>query len=128
MPDKDEEARKAYAREYDKEYYQKNREHLLKKQKEKNQRRIEKVGAWLNEYKKGLSCSRCSESHPATLQFHHRNPAEKDFSVSMFRRGKYSKERILQEIAKCDVIGANCHAKEHWSYLYKETFFYYEKT
>jgi hypothetical protein len=118
MPYKDAEKRRAYSREYDKEYYRKNREHLLEKQKEKNQRHIEKVGAWLNEYKKGLSCARCSESHPATLQFHHRDPKEKDFSVSMFRRGKYSKERILAEIAKCEVICANCHAKEHWSYLY----------
>jgi hypothetical protein len=23
------------------------------------------------------------------------------------------------EIAKCEVICANCHAKEHWGYLYE---------
>jgi hypothetical protein len=114
MPYKDAEAQKAYLRAYDKEYYRKHREHLLEKQKEKNRRHIEKVGRWLNEYKKGLSCLRCSESHPATLQFHHRDPQEKEFSIGMCRHGKYSKERILAEIAKCDVICANCHAKEHW--------------
>lgn len=119
MPYKDTETQKAYLRAYDREYYKKNRERLLEKQKEKNRRYLEKVGAWLNEYKKGLSCSRCSESHPATLQFHHRNPNEKEFSVSMFRRGKYSKARILAEIEKCEVICANCHAKEHWGYLYE---------
>jgi hypothetical protein len=119
MPLKDIEARKEYMRAYDREYYRRNREHLLKKQKEKNRRHLEKVGKWLNDYKKGLSCSRCPESHPATLQFHHRNPEEKEFSIGMYRHGKYSQKRLLEEIAKCEVICANCHAKEHWSYLYE---------
>jgi len=116
---KDVEARKEYTRAYDREYYRRNREYLLQKQKEKNRKHVEKIGLWLNEYKKGLSCIRCSESHPATLQFHHRNPQEKEFSIGMYRRGKFSRERVLKEIAKCDVICANCHAKEHWSYLYE---------
>lgn len=48
MPFKDDEARKAEARKYDKEYCQTNREYLLLKQKEKSKRHIEKVGDWLN--------------------------------------------------------------------------------
>ena len=119
MPYKDIEDRRDYARAYGREYYRRNREHLLKKQKEKNRRHIERVGAWLNDYKKQLSCARCFESHPATLQFHHRDPKEKDFSISLYRMGKWSRERILKEVAKCEVICANCHAKEHWSYLYE---------
>ena len=81
MPYKDIETRKEYTRAYGREYYQRHREHLLQKQRVKNKRHIEKVGAWLNEYKKSLSCTRCPETHPATLQFHHRNPAEKEFSI-----------------------------------------------
>jgi hypothetical protein len=119
MPHRDVEDRKEYLRAYNRQYYQRNRERLLQKQREKNRRHIERVGAWLSEFKKQLSCSRCSESHPATLQFHHRDPNEKDFSIGMYRMGKYSRERILREIAKCEVICANCHAKEHWSYLYE---------
>ena len=52
MPYKGVETQRAYLRAYDKEYYKKNREHLLEKQNEKNKRYLEKVGAWLNEYKK----------------------------------------------------------------------------
>ncbi len=115
----DDETRKENIRKYNREYYQRNRKHLLRKQKEKNRRHLKKVGIWLSEYKKGLSCMKCSESHPATLQFHHRNPKDKEFSIGEYRRGRYSKKRILDEIAKCDVICANCHAKEHWSYLYE---------
>jgi hypothetical protein len=119
MPYKDTEAQKEYLRAYNREYYRQNRELLLKKQKEKNRRHLEKIGRWLNEYKKGLSCSRCSESHPATLQFHHRDPKDKEFSIGTYRHGRFSRERLLKEIAKCDVICANCHAKEHWSHLYE---------
>ncbi|HSK73379.1 MAG TPA: hypothetical protein VK892_16885 [Pyrinomonadaceae bacterium] len=119
MPLKDAEARKEYTRAYNREYYRRNRKHLLRKQKEKNRRHVEKVGAWLNELKKGLSCERCSESHPATLQFHHLDPKEKEFSIGMYRHGRFSKERLLKEIAKCEVICANCHAREHWGYLYE---------
>ena len=119
MPYKDRETRLEHTRAYGREYYQRNRENLLQKQAEKNKRHIEKVGAWLNDYKKQLTCARCSETHPATLQFHHRNPQEKEFAISTYRMGKWSKERILNEIAKCEVICANCHAKEHWSYLYE---------
>ena len=118
MPFKDAQQRKEYTSAYGREYYQRNRQKLLEQQKEKNKRHLIKVGEWLNQYKKHLFCARCHESHPATLQFHHRNPEEKDFSISVYRTGKWSRDRILKEIAKCEVLCANCHAKEHWSYLY----------
>ena len=58
----------------------------------------------------------CDESHPACLDFHHRDPREKVMILSKVtnQRG-WSIERILAEIAKCEVICANCHRKEHWS-------------
>ena len=119
MSDKNVDVKKEEIRKYNREYYQRNRKHLLEKQKEKNRRHLKRIGEWLSEYKKGLACIRCSESHPATLQFHHRDPKEKEFSIGEYRRGKFSRERILKEIGKCDVICANCHSKEHWSYLYE---------
>jgi hypothetical protein len=59
---------------------------------------------------------RCGESHPATLDFHHRDPNEKDFLLSSAARNGWGKERILREIEKCDVICSNCHRKEHWNF------------
>ena len=60
------------------------------------------------------SCSKCPESHIACLDFHHRNPKEKDFAVSRAIDRKCSKEKILKEIAKCDILCSNCHRKLHW--------------
>lgn len=76
--------------------------------------------AWYAEYKATLNCSVCGEGHPACLVFHHRVPSEKDVAVStaVTQRG-WSKERILAEIAKCDVLCANCHRKLHWELDHK---------
>jgi hypothetical protein len=60
---------------------------------------------WWREFKATKTCSICGETAPECLEFHHRNPAEKS---------RASKERVLAEVAKCDVLCANCHAKRHW--------------
>ena len=65
------------------------------------------------EYKATLSCVRCGEARTATLQFHHRVPSEKLFSISPGYR-QVTWEELMREIAKCDVLCANCHNKEHW--------------
>ena len=66
MPYKNIEERREYARSYGRGYYQRNRQHLLTKQAEKNKRLREKQRQWLIDYKKGLACVRCGENHPAT--------------------------------------------------------------
>jgi len=105
-------------RAYNKGYYQRNREHLLQQQAEKNRRFAEKRRQWLVDYKKGVICARCGESHPATLIFHHRKPSQKSFDIGNTLTLKVGLKRLLAEIRKCEVLCANCHAKEHWSYLF----------
>ena len=68
-------------KEYNREYYQRNRAHLLDKQREKNRRFAESRRKWITDYKKTLECVRCGENHPATLTFHHRNSSEKSFEI-----------------------------------------------
>jgi DNA-directed RNA polymerase subunit M/transcription elongation factor TFIIS len=67
-------------------------------------------------FKAGLACIACGEEHPAALDFHHRNPKEKRFTVSnAVSRRDISDDEIWAEIAKCDVLCRNCHAKLHWN-------------
>lgn len=89
-------------------YYQNTKDD----QNHKRNLRRREVIEWIRDHKKG--CSRCPETHPACLQFHHRDPAEKEFNIGEAIRLGWSVERIEAEIAKCDVLCANCHAKEHW--------------
>ena len=64
----------------------------------------------LDDARKG-GCIRCGESDLACLDFHHRDPSEKEGHIGYIRR--FSIERIKAEIAKCDVLCANCHRKHH---------------
>lgn len=69
---------------------------------------------WYRQLKAKLSCNRCPERHPATLQFHHRDPTKKDFTLSWAMMRGFSVKRIEVEMAKCEVLCANCHFKEHY--------------
>ena len=82
-----------------------NREHVRALHREGYRKRKE----WLDAQK--FCCLRCGDRHPATLEFHHRNPAEKDFLLST---AHYKLERLKTEVAKCDVLCSNCHRKHHW--------------
>ena len=64
----------------------------------------------LVEYKGG-KCVRCGYSKCIdALEFHHRDPSKKDFSVS----GKtWSLERLKKEVDKCDLVCSNCHREIH---------------
>lgn len=90
-----------------KEWYIKNKRYKKKKTTEYKQANVE----WLRTYKKTLKCQNCSENHPRCLDFHHRNGFEKEINISSAVRS-WSLERLKIEIAKCDVLCANCHRKE----------------
>ena len=77
-------------------------------------RDYERVSARMLELKGGRSCARCGEAHPGTLDFHHRDPAQKLFILATVNARARDQEEIAAEIAKCDVLCANCHRKLHW--------------
>jgi hypothetical protein len=56
-------------------------------------------------------CERCGETDAVCLDFHHRSPDEKLFTVS--EGTTRSLEAIKAEIEKCVVLCRNCHAKVH---------------
>ena len=74
---------------------------------------------WLMEYKCTLSCLKCGENHPATLDFHHTDPKEKDISVSDKFRVYATIPLLKKEIAKCIVLCSNCHRIEHHGARYE---------
>ena len=70
------------------------------------------IKMWFREYKKELQCQHCGKCHPAFINFHHKNPTNCDKPINIIiKRG--SKQDILNEISKCDILCANCHRREH---------------
>ena len=106
MPFKDKSKKLEYAREL----YQKHREVMIQRVRQ-NKRRVKK---WIDKYKETLKCSKCGESHPSTIDFHHKNRDTKEVSVAYLVANGYSTKRIEKELEKCEVLCANCHRKLHY--------------
>lgn len=110
MPLKDKEKQRERNREYQKKHYQKKKDYYKNKAKESKG----KVKEQFEELKKTLSCKTCGESHPATLDFHHKNPEEKEIIISRAVGRNWGWNSLKKEIDKCDVLCANCHRKLHY--------------
>lgn len=66
----------------------------------------------VQDYKYSKGCERCGyNACVAALDLHHRNPRLKTFELSDGKDRSVSV--ILAELAKCDVLCANCHREEH---------------
>lgn len=61
---------------------------------------------------KSVPCSDCGIRYPAyVMHFDHLPEHEKCFTIAEAGRGGVSEERLAAEIAKCEVVCANCHAE-----------------
>lgn len=61
------------------------------------------------------ACMLCGETHPACLDFHHRDPSAKEGTIARLVAKNVKLDRVKAEIEKCDVVCANCHRKLHWA-------------
>jgi hypothetical protein len=62
---------------------------------------------------KGGKCLRCGYSkYIGALDFHHRDPSQKDFQLSRALKGKVL-ETTKKELDKCDLLCSNCHREVH---------------
>lgn len=95
-------------RKYNKDYYRKNKDKL----QANNKAYKLKIRKWFKAYKKTLKCLKCGETHWACLEFHHVKN-NKSRAVSTMASAGYSKDKIMKEINKCQVLCANCHRKVH---------------
>lgn len=108
MPYKDRAKRLEYAK-----AYRSDVDNLAKQTALMAERRKD-VKRFIDQVKSERGCERCGEKHPACLDFHHRDPSEKQFSLNTAKRRGYTLAMVREEIAKCEVLCANCHRKEHW--------------
>jgi hypothetical protein len=86
-------------------YYKRNRE----KRVDYNRRQRAAATTWYSKLKEGKPCMDCGGVfHPAAMQWDHPPGVEKVAHVAQLYRG--ARQRVLDEIAKCELVCANCHA------------------
>ena len=75
-------------------------------------KRRKKIRLMAVEYKGG-KCKRCGYDRCIeALEFHHKDPIQKDFSIS--EKGyTRSWKRVQEELDKCVMLCANCHREIH---------------
>jgi hypothetical protein len=71
---------------------------------------------------KGGKCVKCNYNrYLGALDFHHRDPNEKDFNVSHLKNTNMS-SKIKKELDKCDLLCSTCHKEEHALWRYGELY------
>ena len=80
--------------------------------------RYERNSEWMRNYKVSVGCKDCGYAeHHAGLEFDHIIPRLGDDSRTVARLMGKSINRIMEEIAKCDVVCRNCHGIRTWNRL-----------
>lgn len=70
-----------------------------------------------NQLKTG-PCADCGGTfHPYVMDFDHREGTEKCFAISLAANMNIAWDRVLAEVAKCDLICANCHRMRTWNQI-----------
>ncbi len=95
-------------RAYGRQHYLDNKEAYVAKASKNKLRAKLKSYQMLNEYLASHPCVDCGESDPVVLEFDHVGAKEADVAYLIQRR---SWERVMKEIANCEVRCANCHRK-----------------
>jgi hypothetical protein len=98
---------KTCRREYDREYHQRTRPIRLAQKK----RYLADVIGWYRELKTGRPCADCGGSfHYSAMEWDHLPGMQKVAEVSTLVAKTRSKRGVLEEIEKCELVCANCHA------------------
>lgn len=88
--------------------YSDRREYIIKAV-QKRRRKIRELAVAY----KGGSCEKCGYNRCLeALEFHHKDPSQKDFSISS-KGYTRSWQRVQQELVKCVMLCANCRRESH---------------
>ncbi len=88
---------------YHREHYQKNKQVYV----DRNNRRRKRVQEYIREAK-SKPCTDCGLEYPYyVMDFDHLG--DKELSVARAAERGWGIERVAKEIAKCEVVCANCH-------------------
>ena len=106
---------KEYQRNYQREWHQRHKAERLAKIYERRDAKRAAINQHIQEIKKQNCCADCGQQHLATLHFHHLNSEDKLFNIGHASDKGFSLDKIDNEIKKCVILCANCHAIRHYN-------------
>lgn len=89
--------------------YYKNQQYYLKYRRKLNRILRIKVNQFIFEHVSKNPCIDCGISDPRVLHFDHVR-GKKKFIISKMRSGRYKMSTLINEMKKCVIRCANCHA------------------
>jgi hypothetical protein len=96
---------------YDAEYYMRTRDRQLAHKK----RYWEEFVEWYRQLKTDRPCADCGRCfHHSAMTWDHLPGSTKVAELSTFLSKHRSRRMVLEEIAKCELVCANCHAVRTW--------------
>lgn len=98
---------KEQKRQYEREWYERNKKKIFAKNRKNKDRNADFVYQYLTSH----PCIDCGESDPIVLEFDHIR-GKKIKAITDMVRCTYSLAVILKEIKKCVVRCANCHRRK----------------
>jgi hypothetical protein len=93
---------------YKREHYVRHKDRYVAQAVRRNKALAEQRADYLVEFFSERSCVDCGEGDPLVLEFDHLG--NKKFDIARGLRGR-TWQAVLDEIAKCDVVCANCHRR-----------------
>lgn len=98
-------------RQYTRKHYENNKQYYVDKGGNHGDK-LKKISDEL----KSVPCLDCGKKYPPyVMDYDHRDPAKKSFPLSnVIQGGLVSLNRFYEEVAKCDVVCANCHRERTW--------------
>lgn len=91
--------------------YLKNNPDKKRLKRDTNNKRRHELFDFVRKLKEGTPCKDCREKyHYCAMQFDHLDSDKKIQTISYMIRQIYSLDKLKEEIAKCEIVCANCHA------------------
>lgn len=94
-------------------YYERNKKMIMENRKDYHRARRRVMQDFANSFK--TPCAKCGESRMWLIDYHHKDPSLKSFTIGSSANG-HSKKTIIAEIDKCVCLCRNCHTDFHYLY------------
>ena len=110
MPYKNKEDQRRYAAQH----YQRNKEKYIERSTRSRKELRKRNQDFIREYKESHQCTDCGiRYHYSQMDLDHIKDKQKN--ISRMVNSSQSIKTIMEEMAKCDLVCANCHRLRTWS-------------